>query len=159
MISVSTAWPIWSRRINKWFEAEAEFPAILPISLSEAIHSLRSERERTMEKPPIVYDDFARVDIRIGRIVAVRPFERARNPSYKVEVDFGPLGRKWSSAQITSYSEAELMGRLVACVVNMPPRNIAGFQSEVLILGAKNARADVVLLSPLAEIALGEPVF
>ena len=58
-----------------------------------------------MEKSPIVYDDFAKVDIRIGRILAVRPFERARNPSYKVEVDFGPLGRKWSSAQITSYSE------------------------------------------------------
>ena len=93
-----------------------------------------------MEKPPIVYEDFARVDIRIGRIVTVRPFERARNPSYKIEVDFGPMGRKWSSAQITSYSQAELIGRLVACVVNMPPRNIAGFQSEVLILGAKNAR-------------------
>jgi tRNA-binding protein len=112
-----------------------------------------------MEKPPIVYDDFARVDIRVGRIVAVRPFGRARNPSYKVEVDFGPLGRKSSSAQITSYSEAELIGRLVACVVNMPPRNIAGFQSEVLILGAKNADSDVILLSPLTDIALGEPVF
>jgi tRNA-binding protein len=112
-----------------------------------------------VEKPPIVYDDFAKIDIRIGRVVTVRSFERARNPSYKVEVDFGPLGRKWSSAQITSYSKTELMGRLVACVVNMPPRNIAGFQSEVLILGAKNARADVILLSPLAEIALGEPVF
>jgi tRNA-binding protein len=112
-----------------------------------------------MEKPPIVYEDFARVDIRIGRIVAVRPFERARNPSYKVEIDFGPLGKKHSSAQITSYSEAELIGRLVACVINMPPRNIAGFLSEVLILGAKNAQADVILLSPLADIALGEPVF
>ena len=112
-----------------------------------------------MEKPPIVYEDFAKVDIRIGRVVAVRPFERARNPSYKVEVDFGPLGRKWSSAQITSYSEAELIGRLVACVVNMPPRNIAGFQSEVLILGAKNSRGEVILLSPLAEIAPGETVF
>ena len=97
-----------------------------------------------MDKPPIVYDDFAKVDIRIGRILAVKPFERARNPSYKVEVDFGPLGRKWSSAQITSYSEAELIGRLVACVINMPPRNIAGFQSEVLILGAKNARSEIV---------------
>ena len=75
------------------------------------------------------------------------------------EVDFGPMGRKWSSAQITSYSQAELIGRLVACVVHMPPRNIAGFQSEVLILGAKNARADVILFSPLDEIALGEPVF
>jgi len=113
-----------------------------------------------MEKPPpIVYDDFAKVDIRIGRIVAVKPFERARNPAYKVEVDFGPLGKKWSSAQITSYSEAELIGRLVACVINMPPRNIAGFQSEVLILGAKNARSEIILLSPLAEVAPGEPVF
>jgi tRNA-binding protein len=112
-----------------------------------------------MEKPPIVYDDFAKVDIRIGRVVSVKPFERARNPSYKVEVDFGPLGKKWSSAQITSYSEAELIGRLVACVVNFPPRNIAGFQSEVLILGAKNARSEVILLSPLTDVTLGEPVF
>jgi tRNA-binding protein len=112
-----------------------------------------------MEKPPIVYDDFSKVDIRIGRIVAVKPFERARNPSYKVEVDFGPRGRKWSSAQITNYSEAELIGRLVACVVNFPPRNIAGFQSEVLILGARNARSEVILLSPLTEVTLGEQVF
>jgi tRNA-binding protein len=112
-----------------------------------------------MEKPPIVYDDFAKVDIRIGRIVAVKPFERAQKPSSKVEVDFGPLGRKWSSAQIANYSEAELIGRLVACVVNMPPRNIAGFQSEVLILGAKNARSEVILLSTLAEVTLGESVF
>ncbi len=112
-----------------------------------------------MEKPPIVYEDFAKVEMRIGRIVTVKPFERARNPSYKIEVDFGAMGKKWSSAQITSYSEAELIGRLVVCVVNFPPRNIAGFQSEVLILGAKSPRGDVILLSPLAEIALGEPVF
>jgi tRNA-binding protein len=112
-----------------------------------------------MDKPPIVYDDFAKVDIRVGRVVTVKPFERARNPSYKVEVDFGAHGRKWSSAQITNYSEAELGGRLVVCVVNMPPRNIAGFQSEVLILGAKNESSEVILLAPLAEIAPGEPVF
>jgi tRNA-binding protein len=112
-----------------------------------------------MDKPPIVYDDFAKLDMRVGRIVSVKPFERARNPSYKVEVDVGPLGRKWSSAQITNYSEAELVGRLVVCVVNMPSRNIAGFHSEVLILGAKNVRSEVILLSPLAEVALGEPVF
>jgi tRNA-binding protein len=66
---------------------------------------------------------------------------------------------KWSSAQITSYSESDLIGRLIACVVNMPSRNIAGFQSQVLILGAKNARSEVIPLSPLAEIALGEPMF
>lgn len=112
-----------------------------------------------MEKPPIVYDDFAKVDIRIGRVVAVKSFERARNPSYKVEVDFGALGKKWSSAQITSYTQDELVGRLVVCVVNFPPRNIAGFQSEVLILGAKNGGGDVILLSPRAEVAPGESVF
>ena len=112
-----------------------------------------------MDKPPIVYDDFAKLDMRIGRVVTVKPFERARNPSYKVEVDFGPGGRKWSSAQITNYSQAELIGRLVACVVNFQPRNIAGFQSEVLILGARNARSEVILLSPLTEVTLGEQVF
>ena len=112
-----------------------------------------------MDNPPIVYEDFAKVDMRVGRILTVKPFERARNPSYKVEIDFGPLGKKWSSAQITSYSEADLVDRLVVCVVNMPPRNIAGFQSEVLILGAKNARAEIILLSPLADIPLGERVF
>jgi tRNA-binding protein len=112
-----------------------------------------------MDNPSIVYEDFAKVDMRVGRILTVKPFERARNPSYKVEVDFGPLGKKWSSAQITSYSAADLVGRLVVCVVNMPPRNIAGFQSEVLILGAKNARSEIILLSPLAEIPLGERVF
>ncbi|KSV75474.1 molecular chaperone [Sinorhizobium sp. GW3] len=112
-----------------------------------------------MEKAQIVYDDFAKVDIRVGRVVNVQPFERARNPSYKVEVDFGELGRKWSSAQITSYSEQELIGRAVACVVNMPPRNIAGFQSEILILGARNAEGEVKLLAPPAEIAAGETVF
>ena len=110
-------------------------------------------------KAEITYDDFARLDIRIGKVVEVQPFPRARNPSYKVGVDVGAERILWSSAQITSYSEAELVGRLVVCVVNMPPRNIAGFQSEVLILGAKNARSEIILLSPLAEIALGERVF
>jgi len=112
-----------------------------------------------MEKAQIVYDDFAKVDIRIGRVLAVLPFERARHPAYKVEVDFGSLGRKWSSAQITSYKAEDLVGRLVVCVVNMPPRNIAGFNSEILILGARNAAGEVKLLTPTHEIEIGEAVF
>lgn len=112
-----------------------------------------------MTKDQIVYDDFWKIDIRIGRIVQVLPFERARNPAYKVEVDFAELGKKWSSAQITSYAADELVGRLVSCVVNMPPRNIAGFQSEILILGARDAAGNVKLLSPTDEIGLGEQVF
>jgi tRNA-binding protein len=105
------------------------------------------------------YDDFAKVDIRVGRVRTVLPFEGARNPTYKVEVDFGPLGQKWSSAQITRYSPEELVGRLVVCVVNMPPCNIAGFQSEILILGAKNNANEVVVLTPQSDVSIGEQVF
>lgn len=112
-----------------------------------------------MDKAQIVYDDFAKVDIRIGRVVTVLPFERAHHPAHKVEVDFGALGRKWSSAQITSYSPDARIGRLVTCVVNMPSRNIAGFQSEILILGAHNEAGDVKLLAPTNDIKIGEGVF
>lgn len=112
-----------------------------------------------MEKAKIVYDDFAKVEIRIGRVITVLPFERARHPAYKVEVDFGAFGRKWSSAQITSYGAEDLIGRLVTCVVNMPPRNIAGFQSEILILGARDTSGAVKLLTPTHDIELGETVF
>ncbi|GGF50323.1 tRNA-binding protein [Azorhizobium oxalatiphilum] len=112
-----------------------------------------------MSKDQIVYDDFAKIEIRIGRVVSVLPFERARNPSYKVEVDFGTFGRKWSSAQITSYAADELVGRLVSCVINMPPRNIAGFQSEILILGARNAAGEVKVLSPTQDVEIGGEVF
>ena len=98
---------------------------------------------------PITYDDFAKVDLRIGRVVEVQPFPKARNPSWKVRVDLGPdLGEKWSSAQITNYSADELVGTQVVCVCNFPPRNIAGFMSEVLILGAPDADGKIILLSP-----------
>ena len=112
-----------------------------------------------MEKAKIVYEDFAKVEIRIGRIKTVLPFERARTPAYKVEVDFGELGTRWSSAQITSYSAADLVGRLVSCVVNMAPRNIAGFRSQILILGARDKKGDVILLSPLSDVTISEQVF
>jgi len=112
-----------------------------------------------MEKAQIVYDDFAKVDIRIGRVTSVLPFERARHPAYKVEVDFGELGRKWSSAQITSYKAEDVLGRLVVCVVNMPPRNIAGFSSQILILGARNTAGEVKLLTTTHEIEIGEAIF
>jgi tRNA-binding protein len=110
-------------------------------------------------KPAIVYDDFARIDMRVARIIDVQPFPRARNPSYKVQVDLGPLGTRWSSAQITSYTPGELIGSLVVCVVNFPPRNIAGFQSEVLILGAADAEGQVKLLTPRGVVAPGMPIY
>ena len=110
-------------------------------------------------KPPITYDDFARLDIRIGKVVEVQPFPRARNPSYKVGVDVGAERIMWSSAQITNYEPAELIGSLVVCVCNFAPKNIAGFTSELLILGAKNAEGKVIVLSPRSEVAAGEAVY
>lgn len=96
----------------------------------------------------IAPEQFFAVDIRAARIVSVEPFPKARKPAWKVQVDLGPLGRKWASAQVTNYSAAELVGTLVVCVCNFPPRNIAGFQSEVLILGAPDKDGNVILLSP-----------
>ncbi|HTH98631.1 MAG TPA: tRNA-binding protein [Stellaceae bacterium] len=110
-------------------------------------------------KPSIVYDDFAKVDMRVGRVLEVQPFARARNPSYKVQVDLGPLGTRWSSAQVTSYAPEDLVGSLVICVVNFPPRNIAGFQSEVLILGAADAAGQVKVLGVRGEVAPGMPIY
>ena len=110
-------------------------------------------------KPEVTYDDFARLDIRVGKVVDVQPFPRARNPSWKVAVDVGADRVMWSSAQITSYEPAELIGSLVVCVCNFAPRNIAGFSSEVLILGAKNAEGKVIVLSPRSDVAPGESVF
>lgn len=97
---------------------------------------------------PITYDDFAKVELRVGRVLEVQPFPKARNPSWKVRVDLGELGEKWSSAQITNYTAEQLTGSLVVCVCNFPPRNIAGFMSEVLILGAPDAGGKIILLSP-----------
>jgi tRNA-binding protein len=98
--------------------------------------------------PSITYDDFAKVDLRVGRVLDVQPFPKARNPSWKVRLDLGELGEKWSSAQITNYTADQLIGSLVVCVCNFPPRNIAGFLSEVLILGAPDADNKIILLSP-----------
>lgn len=110
-------------------------------------------------KPTITYDQFAAVDLRVGRVLEVQPFPKARNPSWKVRVDLGPLGEKWSSAQITNYPAEQLVGTLVVCVCNFAPRNIAGFMSEVLILGAADANGQIILLQPRSAVAPGEKVY
>src|SRR5688572_11743194 len=112
----------------------------------------------TESTSPITYDQFTAVEIRVGRVLEVQPFPKARNPSWKVRVDLGPLGEKWSSAQIANYGADELVGTLVVCVCNFAPRNIAGFMSEVLILGAADADGKVILLSPRSAVAPGERV-
>ena len=110
-------------------------------------------------KPQATYDDFARLDVRIGKVVDIKPFPRARHPSCKVGVDVGAEGIMWSSAQITNYQPAALVGSLVVCVCNLGPKNIAGFTSELLILGAKDAQGNVIILSPRSDVAIGEPIF
>ena len=109
----------------------------------------------------IEYDDFARVDMRVGRIVGAAAFPEARKPSYRLRIDFGPeLGERVSSAQlpVTYPDPAALVGRQVVAVVNFPPRRIAGFASEVLVLGAMGTEGEVHLLAPEPECAEGLPI-
>lgn len=103
------------------------------------------------------FDDFLRLDIRVGRIEHAEHFPEARKPAYRLWIDFGPeFGTLRSSAQITvHYTPAELVGRRVLGVVNFPPRQIGPFRSEVLVLGLADAKGAVVLVSPDAEVPLG----
>ena len=104
-------------------------------------------------------EDFQKIDMRVGRITAVEDFPEARNPAWKLTIDFGPeVGVKRASAQITHYTREDLVGRLVVGVVNFPPRRIAGFPSEVLVLGALDDDKGVVLLRPDEDVELGDRI-
>jgi tRNA-binding protein len=108
----------------------------------------------------ISYDDFAKIDIRVGRIVQADEFPQARKPAYKLCIDFGPvIGVKNSSAQITKYYDPKaLIGKLVLGVVNFPPRQIATFFSEVLTLGVILGEGDICLVHPDRDVPLGSPI-
>lgn len=107
--------------------------------------------------PQIAYDDFAKVDIRVGRIVAAEPFPEARKPAFRLSIDLGPeIGTRTSSAQITTnYRIEDLVGRLVLCVVNFPPRQIGPMMSQVLTLGVPDAAGEVMLIAPDRPVPLG----
>lgn len=109
----------------------------------------------------ITYDDFEKVEIRVGRIVKVEDFPQARKRAYKLEIDFGPeIGHKRSSAQITvHYTKEGLLGKLVMAVVNFPPRQIGPFISDVLTLGVPDGEGNVVLLTPTKDVPIGGRMF
>jgi tRNA-binding protein len=99
--------------------------------------------------PEIGFEDFLKVDVRVGTVTHVEDVPEARRPAYKLWVDFGDLGTRKTSAQVTAhYGKAELLGRQVAAVVNFPPKQIAKFRSECLVLGFPDAGGDVVLIAP-----------
>ena len=109
----------------------------------------------------ISFEDFAKVDIRVGKVLRAEPFPEARKPAIKLWIDFGAeIGEKKSSAQITAhYAPETLIGRQVLAVVNFPPRQIGPFMSEVLVLGLPDTAGEVVLLAPDQDVPLGARMF
>ncbi|MBI3993357.1 MAG: tRNA-binding protein [Candidatus Lambdaproteobacteria bacterium] len=107
----------------------------------------------------ITIDDFDKVELRVGRVLRAEPFPKARKPSIKLWIDFGPLGTRKTSAQLTrQYTAEELPGRLVIAVTNFPPRQVADFMSEVLVLGVLHGDGLVTLLQPDRDVPLGERI-
>jgi tRNA-binding protein len=107
----------------------------------------------------ITYEDFLKVDIRIGTIIEVKDFPKARKPAYQLKIDFGDLGIKKSSAQITElYSKKDLMNTQISAIINFKPRQIANFMSEVLVIGIYNVEGKVVLLKANKNIKNGDQV-
>jgi tRNA-binding protein len=104
------------------------------------------------------WDEFERLNLRVGHITAVEDFPQARHPAYKLTIDFGPLGVRRSSAQLTHYAKDDLLGRQVVCALGFVPKRIAGFESEVLVTGALSDASGVVLLRPDHDVEPGSGV-
>lgn len=107
----------------------------------------------------ITWEDFEKIDLRVGTIIAADDFPKARKPAFKLQIDFGELGIRKSSAQITKrYTKEELVGKQVVAVMNFPPKQVADFMSECLVLGVVDGSGDVILLRPDAPAANGQKI-
>jgi tRNA-binding protein len=104
------------------------------------------------------WDEFERLELAVGAITEIEDFPEARNPAYKLTIDFGPSGTRRSSAQATHYPKEELLGRQVVCVLGFEPKRVAGFESEVLVLGALSDEHGVVLLRPDRDVEPGSAI-
>lgn len=131
------------------------------VELARTANSCHVSTHMTAEPAHLSYAEFQRVDIRVGRVVAVEDFPEARKPAYKLTIDFGAeMGTRRSSAQLTQrYTREQLEGRLVVAVTNFPPRQIGPFMSQVLTLGVPDEAGDVVLLTPDHDVPLGGRMF
>lgn len=128
--------------------------------MPDALPDGQNDSPNQAQAAPISFEDFRKVDIRLGRILSAEPLAKARKPAYRLSIDFGPLGIRHSSAQITALYPAEaLPGRLVLAVVNFPPKRIAGFVSEVLVLGLDDEGGRVALLGVDRDLPLGRRVY
>ncbi len=121
------------------------------------VHGRSRNKRNVFVSDQISFDDFLKVDVRVGRVIKAEEFPEARKPAYKMQIDFGPeIGIKKTSAQITKhYTPETLVGKLVMAVVNFPPRQIGPVMSEVLTLGVPDADGEVVLLSPTKDVPIG----
>ncbi len=120
-----------------------------------------TKNKKNKMTPEIEFSDFLAVDIRVGQIIRVEEFPEARQPAFKLWVDFGPeIGERKTSAQVTKhYSENELLGRKIAAVVNFPKKQIGKFMSKILVLGFPDGEGDVVLIVPDKDVPLGGRMF
>lgn len=134
--------------------------------LEKILQTIYDKENKPKEEPKpenntetISWQDFEKLDMRIGTIINANDFPKARNPAYQLEIDFGPLGIKKSSAQITSlYSKEELIGKQIMAVVNFPKKQIATFMSECLVMGVYGNNNDVILLNPERKVENGSKI-
>ncbi|MDM1138341.1 tRNA-binding protein [Empedobacter sp. R132-2] len=134
--------------------------------LEKILQTIYDKENKPKEEPKpenntetISWQDFEKLDMRIGTIISANNFPKARNPAYQLEIDFGPLGIKKSSAQITSlYNKEELIGKQIMAVVNFPKKQIATFMSECLVMGVYGNNNDVILLNPERKVENGSKI-